>query len=691
MSVQSNIPVMFDSENPLMNPKALPFGAPCLDQVRNEHFLPAIRWAVAKARADIEEIKKNPASPTFANTIEALEDAGEDLSRITPVFSCFCSSKSDDELREIEQVAETELSNYHSDIALDEVLFKRIQAAYESCDRHSLSPEQKMLFDETYKGFVRSGALLEGTAKTRMKEINEQLAALTTKYSVNVLKATESYKKLIADEAELDGVPPRAKALYKRLAEDAGHKNQFLVTLEPYPADIFTHASNRKLREEIYRASATRCYRDEYDNLGLVVDLVRLRGEKASLLGYRTYADFVLDDRMAKNVRTVSDMLETNLSTYKPAAEKELKKIQELASEMDQIDEIKPWDLAYYARILKEKMFNLELETLRPYFNLENVLFGVQKHIEKLFNIEMKPETTGKYPVYHEDVKVYEIVDQQSRQIVGIFYADYYARPGEKRGGAWMSTFRDRSKHGTNISIPLVINNCNFPKPTPEQPTFLSIGDVETVFHEFGHALHALLAQGTYASLSGPNVKWDFVELPSQVQERWVSEKEVLDTFAHHHKTGQPLPEQIIRTIQSMQNFDAGMLGLGQTFYGLLDMAYYSIDPNKIQDPETLEKSIAARATLIKREAGLMSTTFQHIFAGGYSAGYYSYKWAEVLDADVFSAFKSKGLYDPDLSSKLRSLYAKGGTEPPMDIFIGMMGRKPDPSALFKLSGLTNS
>lgn len=688
MSSEQVAPVSFDPQNPLMNPPALPEGAPPLDLVRNEHFLPAIRWGIVRAKESIKAIKANTAPANFKNSIEALEEAGEDLTRISSIFSNLCSSNNSDELRAIEEVADVELANYHSDISLDEALFARVKTAYDTCDKAKLSQEQLMLLEESYKGFVRSGALLDTSAKAEMRTLNEKLSQAATQFANNTVKATEAYKKLITDEQELDGVPERAKKLYKHLAEEAGYTQGFLITLEPYPIDIVTHGRNRALREELYRAQATRCFKDSYDNLGLIMDLVTLKNKRARLLGYETYAAFVLADRMAGDVKTVSAFLETNLATYKPAAEKELEKIRALAQEMDKIDALKPWDMAYYARILKEKTFGLELETLRPYFDLEKVLEGVKHHAERLFGIEMREETSGRYPVYHPDVKTYEIYDKQSGELTGLFYADYYARPGAKRSGAWMNSFRDRSMTNSKVNIPIVINNCNFPKPTKDHPTFLSLGDVETVFHEFGHALHALLATATYASLAGTNVKWDFVELPSQVQERWITEKEVLDTFARHHETGELMPAELVKTIQAMHNFDAGLFGLTQTFYGLLDMAYYSCDPATIVDPVTLETHIADRATLIKREAGLMSTTFNHIFGGGYAAGYYSYKWAEVLDADVFSAFKAKGLYDPELSRRLRTLYAKGGTEPPMDIFIEMMGRKPDPRALFRLSGL---
>ncbi|MGE4350888.1 MAG: M3 family metallopeptidase [Bdellovibrionales bacterium] len=680
--------VAFDPSNPLMNPPDLPFGVPPLDLVRNEHILPAVRWAIGKAREDITAIKADAAPASFKTVFEALELAGQDITRIGAIFANLSSSNSSDEMREIEEVVDLEMARYHSDVSLDEALFNRIKQAYEACDKASLTKEQGMLMEESYKGFVRSGALLNDQDKASMRGLNEKLAQATTLFGNHIVKATEAYKKLILDEAELDGVPDRAKKLYRRLAQEAGHDSGFLITLEPYPIDITTHGTNRALREELYRAYACRCYKDSYDNLPLIPQLVALRHDRAKLMGYDSFAAFVLENRMAGSVQAVMDFLQNNLATYKPAAQKELERIKALARQ-DGVDPIKPWDVAFYARRLKEETFHLELETLRPYFNLEKVLDGIRAHVERLFGVEMRLETSGRYPTYHPDVKTYEIFDTASGEIIGLFYGDYYARPGAKRGGAWMSTFRDRSVENGRVNLPIVINNCNFAKPSAEHPTFLSLGEVEALFHEFGHALHALLSTATYASLAGPNVKWDFVELPSQVQERWITQKEVLDTFARHHETGELISAELVETIQAMQNFDAGSMGLTQTFYGMLDMAFHANDPASMPDPETLEKEIADRVVLIKREAGLMATSFSHIFAGGYGAGYYSYKWAEALDADVFSAFKTKGLYDPELSRKLRTLYAKGGTEPPMDIFVEMMGRKPDPAALYRLSGLS--
>jgi peptidyl-dipeptidase Dcp len=680
---------MFDFNNPLINPPSLPEGVPPLDLVKTEHLLPALRFGMEAEKKKIEAIKNNPEEPDFANTLEAMESAGAELSLIRSVFGAICSANTNDEVRAIEETCEMELSQHASAIMLDAALFARIKSVYDKRDSLPLDADQKLFLDDTYKAFVRSGALLNPAEKERFRAIDESLAQLTTKFSQNEVKATNSYKKLVKSEDDLAGVPERAKKIYRAAAEENGFPDAYLILLEPYPLDIFTHAENRALREEIYRAASGLCCGGEYDNRAIVMEIARLRHERARLLGFATHADFVLAERMAGDTQTVSDFLERNLATYKPAAEKELAAIKALALDKDGIADLKPWDVGFYARLLKERAFDLDLETLRPYFELQNVLNGLRDHAEKLFGIELREEKTGKYPILHPDMKVYEVFDKASRRLMGIFYADYFARPGAKRGGAWMSDFRLRSQLDGRDRIPLICNSCNFAKPTPEQPALLSLDDVRTVYHEFGHALHGLLSETRYPSQSGPNVKWDFVELPSQLQENWILEPEVLNAFARHYKTGEILPLEIVAKIKKMEIFGAGRFGLSQTHHALLDMAFHAADPGAIPSVEALEKSIDARASLLPREEGLLSTIFGHIFAGAYSAGYYSYKWAEGLEADVFERFKEKGLYDPATSSRLRgTIYGKGASVNEMDLFIALMGRKPDPDAMFRREGL---
>lgn len=674
--------------NPLLSPSKLPHGAPPLDTVKVEHFLPAQKIGIEEAKREIEAIKANKAPATFQNTIEALEFAGGTLSRVMTIFGNISAASSSDALRAIEGDLKVAAVKHGNDISMDADLFKRVKEVYDQREGLKLTSEQHMLLEETYKGFVRSGALLDETQKTRLREISERMSELRTEYKNNNLKSVAAFQKVVDDEHELAGVPERAKAAYRAAAEDAGMPGKFLIKLSPPPIDIVSYSENRALREEISRALSNVAYKDEFDNSKNAMEIAKLRHEAANIMGFESHAAFVLDNRMAKTPDAVNDFLAKNEKVYRPAAEEYLQKVKDYAQKTDGITDFKPWDMAYYGRRLKEEEFSLSMESLRPYFDLEKVLDGMRKHAENLFNIDLT-EVKGKYPVYHEDVKVYEVTDKKTGEMIGLFYGDYYARPGEKSGGAWMNTFRGRGIEDGENQFAIVTNVCNFQKPTKDHPTLLSIDEVRTVFHEFGHGLHALLARGDYPSLTGTNVKWDFVELPSQLQENWAKKKEVLDTFARHHKTGELLAEDLIKKIDDMENFDAGYVGLRQTFLGKLDMAWHGGDPSSIKSVEALEDKLIAETWLFPRAAGPMSTSFGHIFSGGYSAGYYSYKWAEVLEADMFEEFEQKGLYDRATGDRLRdTIYAQGGTRDPMDIFKDAKGREPDPNALFRREGL---
>ena len=676
--------------NPLINPPKLPYGAPALDLVTNDHFVPAIDWALALAKAEIDAIKNNPAAPSFENTIEALEFAGGDLARVSGVYHTFTNSKSNDELRKLQEGIDDKLDKYETAINLDEVLFARVDAVYQARATLNLDPEQTMLLEKTYNDFVRKGALLDPAKKQRFGEISERLTALSLLYSNNDMEATEAYKRVVDDEAELDGVPQRAKDQYKKAAENAGMPGKWLILLEPHPADILTHATNRALREEISNALwAVGSETGKNDNRPVILEMVALRQEAAQLLGYQTHAEYVLSDRMAGSQKTVEDFLDRNLQAYKPSAITYLDELKAYALKTDGITDFKPWDTAYYGRILKEQKYNVKMEDLRKYFDLEKVLEGLSSHAEKLFNVALKP-ADGKYPVYSPDVKAYEIQDKASGQTIGLFYANFYATPGVKRGGAWMNAMRDRglSKDGQD-QIPIVTNDCNYARPIDGKPSLLSLGEVETIYHEFGHALHALCAKGTYPSLNGTNVKWDWVELPSQLQENWVQQKAVLDSFARHVDTGQLMPQALFQKVKDMQNYGAGFAGLRQTFLGMLDMKWHTTDPAAITSVEDLEDSVFAVASLLPREKGTFSGGFSHLFSGGYDAGYYSYKWAEVLEADVFERFIQKGLYDQATAKGvLTHIYEAGGKTDPAELYRKLMGRDPDPQALFRREGI---
>lgn len=675
--------------NPLVNPPKLPHGAPAFDLIKTEHFVPAIDYALALAIAEIDAIKNNADAPTFANTIEALEFAGGELSRISGIYHTFTNSKNSDELRATEDGVAEKMEKYSSDIFLDDVLFARVDAVYQVRSKLKLDAEQKALLEKTHKGFVRKGALLSPDDKQRFREIGERLAALGVQYSTNDVKSTEAYKQIIDDEAALDGVPERAKNAYKKAAEDLGLSGKWLIQLEPHPSDILTHATNRDLRRDITNALwNVGSQPGKYDNRPIILEMVALRHEAAQLMGYPTHAEYVLADRMAGNQKTVEGFLQKNLAAYKPAAEEFLDKVKAYALQKDGITDFQKWDLPYYSRMLKEETYSISMEAVRPYFELNNVLDGLRQHAEKLFNVQLK-EAGDKYPVYSPDVTAYEVIDKKSGETISLFYTNYYATAGVKRGGAWMNAMRDRGVVNGQDQIPVITNDCNYQRPVGDKPVLLSLGEVETIYHEFGHGLHGACAKGKYPSLNGTNVKWDWVELPSQLQENWVLQKDVLDTFARHIDTQELLPADLLKKMQDMRNFDSGYAGLRQTYLAMLDMAWHTTDPAKLTTVEDMEDSVGNVASLIPRGQGTMSGGFGHLFGGGYDSGYYSYKWAEVLEADVFERFLQNGLYDKKTAKGvLTHIYQSGGKIDPAQLYKKLMGRDPDPEALFRREGI---
>ncbi|TAL31105.1 MAG: M3 family peptidase [Alphaproteobacteria bacterium] len=677
--------------NPLIDWPDLSSGAPPLDSVRTEHFLPAIRDAITKAEKDIRAIRDNPAAATFENTVEALEFARARVSRVANVFNNILAVKNNDELMQAGGEIKSELARFNNGFMTDGLLFSRLKSVHDAQDGLALDNEQKMLLKRTWNAFVRSGALLGDNEKAVLGGLDEQIATRTTDFQNNVVKAMGDYKKVIADEDELAGVPERLKNIYRQAAEEEGLAGKWVIRLVPPPSDLLAHADNRVLRREIYEAMNSIACGGAHDNRKVIMDIARLRHERAQLLGYDSHAAYMLDDRMAKDPETVMKFLARGEQVYRPAAEKQMKEIRDFALASDGLADFKPWDFDYYNRKLQEKTFNLNVEELLPYFELENVLRGLRQHVEKLFNITVTEEKTGKYPVYGPDVRAWEITDKQSGALIGVMYTDYYARPGEKNGGAWMEVFRDHGLVDGVEKPAIVINCCNFDKPTAEQPCLLSLEDVRTVFHEFGHGLHGLLSKGKYPSQNGINVKWDFMELPSQLQENWVLEEEVLRTFAQHWKTGETLPSELMKKAIALENFNAGYDGMRMTFFARLDMAWYTSDPSSVKSVEELEKGIRDKSWLFPADGSIKSTSFDHIFSGGadYAAGYYSYQWAEVLDADIFETFRENGLYDEKTAQKLRdTIYSKGGTVDPGELFVAMKGREPDPDALFRREGL---
>ncbi|MBU0860182.1 MAG: M3 family metallopeptidase [Alphaproteobacteria bacterium] len=676
--------------NPLLSKTYLPNKALPFDRVTPRDIKAAIIAGMEEGSAEIAAIADNKDAPTFANTIEAIEFSGETLSRAQSTFGALLGAQKTPELSKIEKQLQPLMSAYGAQIIMNDKLFARVKAVYEARDTLALDDDQRVLLDKTYRSFAASGAALPKAKKQRMQDINLRLSQLSTQFRDNVTASTKAWSKLITDEADLDGVPARVKEQLKHAAKEAGHpEGTFLIRLAPSPGAIMSYGTNRSLREEIYKASASVANSGQYDNRPVIMEIVKLRHEKANIMGYKTYAGMILEDRMAQTPQVVEDFLAKNLQTYKAAADLESKAVKDLAA-ADGLTEFKPWDSAMYSRKLQERDYKLDTELLRPYFALDKVVDGLFAHAEKLFNIGFSP-ADSKYPVYDPSMQVFEVHDKADGSLVGVFYTDYYARPGLKRDGAWMNAFQSAGQNAAGkMDVPHVINVCNYDPPVPGKQTLLSLRDVTTMFHEFGHGLHGLLGKGRYPSLTGTSVKWDFVELPSQLQENWVLQKEVLDSFAVHNETGKKMPAALIAKVRAVNNFGAASAGRRQTFLGMLDMAWHNNNPSKINNVEEHEEKISKLTGIFNPAAvGTQSTGFGHIFAGGYAAGYYGYKWAEVLDADIFATKFEGNLYDRKNADELRAkIYAAGGSRPPMELFVDYMGRQPDPEALFKREGL---
>ena len=672
--------------NPLLTDFTAPNDAPPFDRIREDHYLPAVRAAIDEARANIDAIRDSAENPTFDNTIGALELASERLGMVSGIFYNQLSAAATDAMETLAQEIGPLSSNFSSDVIMDAKLFSRVRAVYDQREKLNLTAEQATVLDDCYKGFVRGGALLNDADKQKLREINEQLSVLSPEISKNIKKSAEAFTLVIDDEKDLAGLPQTAIDAAALEAEERELQGKWVFTLD-YPSygPFVTYAANRTLREKMWRAFSSRAYGDEFDNCENILKMVRLKHERARILGYKHHADFVLEQRMAKSPDAVMDFLRKLLATYKPSAEKDLKELKDFAAQDGFEGDIKPWDVSYYSEKLKEKLFAFSSEDLRPYFPLEPVLAGTFEHFSKLFGIKF---TAANYPVWHEDVVAYDVHDEKTGAFMGLFYADFYPRKG-KKPGAWMTSYRDQGQHVGGMKRPFVAIVCNFTKPTKDAPSLLTHDEVLTLFHEMGHAMHMMLSDVTYGSHSGTSVLWDFVELPSQVQENWAYEKETLDLFARHYKTGEPIPADLIKKLQASANFFVGWMGLRQSNLGLLDMAWHSSDPATIDDLVAFEDSVTKETSLFPRLAGPTSTSFGHIFGGGYSAGYYSYKWAEVLDADTFELFKEKGLYDQDTARSYRdNILAKGGSEHPSVLYRNFRGRDADPASLLRREGL---
>jgi len=673
--------------NPLLAEFDTPFGTAPFDQIQATHYLPAITQAIQLGKAEIEKIKALPL-PTFENTIEALDQSGKLLGRISAIFFNLNSAETNDEIQKLAREISPLLTSHGNDILLDPILFERISQVYNQRKELNLSPEQLTLVEKTYKSFARNGAQLTEEEAGKLREIDQELAQTSLKFGENVLEETNRFIHFENEESSLEGLPEGIKEAAAQLAEEKGQLGQWAFSLD-YPSYIpaMTHATNRTLRKTLFMAAGTKCAKsDELDNQEIIKKLLKLRNQRAKLLGYASHADFVLEERMAKTPTQVLSFLDSLLEKAKPKAEVEIGELAEFAKKLDGLEKIEKWDFAYYSELLKKEKYSLDDELLRPFFQLEKVVDGVFHTAKKLFGLEFIPNKS--IPVYHKDVTAYEVKDENGAHLA-VFYADFFPRAG-KRNGAWMTSYKGQWKTGSQIERPHVSIVCNFTKPTKSKPSLLTFNEVTTLFHEFGHALHGMLADGNYESLSGTSVFWDFVELPSQIFENWCYEKDCLDLFATHYQSGEKISEELIEKIKNASNFQQGYQTLRQLSFGLLDMAYHSHDPETILNIFDFEKEVMSKTDLLPKVAGtLMSTSFSHIFQGGYSAGYYSYKWAEVLDADAFELFQENGIFDRETADSFKSnILAAGGKEHPEILFLNFRGRAPKQDALLKRAGL---
>ncbi len=656
-------------------------------KIKNEDFLPAFQEGIAKAKAEIDAIVANTELPTFENTIEALAFSGNILDRISSIFFNLHSAETNDELQQIAQEVSPLLSEFSNDIRLNAALFARVKTVFEQKETLKLTPEQNTLLEKKYKGFSRNGANLSEDKKLQLREIDKELSKLSLHFGENILAETHAFELHLTDEKDLSGLPEGAIEAARSLAK-SHDKEGWIFTLDhPSYLPFVTYADNRDLRKKMAIAFGAKGFHNNtLDNQENVLKIAKLRFERANLLGYATHAHFVLEERMAQDPEKVKTFLNDLLAKAQPAAQREFKQLTQFAKELHGIEQLEKWDGAYYSEKLKQQLFKLDDEKLKPYFQLENVLQGAFTIAQKLYGLTF----TEIFDIdkYHEEVTTYEVQDENGN-LVALFYAYFFPRKG-KRNGAWMTSFKSQYiKNGVN-ERPHISNVCNFTKPTETKPSLLTFNEVTTLFHEFGHGLHGMLANTTYPSLSGTSVYWDFVELPSQIMENWCYEAEALALFATHYQTGEVIPMELVQKIKESASFQEGMATMRQLSFGLLDMGWHGQDPTGITNLKAFETEQFAATQLypdVKENA--MSTAFSHIFQGGYSSGYYSYKWAEVLDADAFEYFQEKGIFNTEVATKFKdNVLSKGGTEAPMVLYKRFRGQEPKPEALLRRAGL---
>lgn len=680
------------ANNPFFNDYSTPHNTVPFHLIKLEHYEEAFMEGMKREKEELDKIINNEEEPTFDNTIIYKDETkGEHyydlLGRASTVFSCMLGAETNDDLDALAQKMSPLLTQHANDMQLNEKLFKRIKHVYEH--HRELTPEEATLLQKVYDGFVRSGALLNEEGKEQFRRLSEEASLLSLQFSQNLLKENKAFELHITNEEDLDGLPESARQMAAHTAQEQ-NKEGWIFTLDfPSYSPFLTYSTKRELREKLYMAKNTEGIHDNPENnLAMCTRLINIRRELAQLLGHETYADYVLEHRMASSVKNVYKLFNDLISAYKPQAIKELKEVEQLAKEMEgDAFEMQPWDFGYYSHKLQLQKYNIDSEMLRPYFELSKVIEGVFGLANRLYGISFKEN--NEIPVYHQDVKAYDVFDADGSYLA-VFYADFHPRKG-KQGGAWMTEFQGQwiNRKGENVR-PHVSVVMNFTKPTPQKPALLTLGEVETFLHEFGHSLHGMFANTRFGSLSGTNVWWDFVELPSQFMENYATEKEFLRTFAYHFESGEPIPDELIDRIIKSKNYLSAYGCLRQVSLGLLDMAYYTQKDEFKEDIITFEKDAWKDAIITKQLPNTcMTTQFSHIISGGYAAGYYSYKWAEVLDADAFSLFKKNGIFDKNTALSFReNILSKGGTEHPMTLYKRFRGQEPTIDALLERNGI---
>lgn len=675
------------NDNPLLAEFNTPYQTPPFDKIKHEHYVPAIDSAIAEARSEIDKIISNSEEPSFENTIAALDASGRRLSVVSNILFNLNGAETDTVLQRIVREVSPKLTDFSNDVNLNPQLFERIKSVWNKRDSLTLTAEQKTLLESSYKGFVRSGANLSEEDKAKFREISKELADLSLQFSENLLAETNAYTLNIKDEKDLAGLPQSLVDAAALTAKEKGMEGWAFTLDYPMYGPFMKYAENRELRKQMYIANASRCFKgNEFDNQEVAKRIANLRLQKANVLGYSNYANFVLEERMAQNSENVTTFLQQLVDASIPATKLEVDEIKKFAAEQGFTGDLQRWDWSFYSEKLKISKYSYNEEDVKPYLQLEKVIDGVFLLTNKLYGLTYKPNAS--IPVYHSDVKAYEVYDETGK-LISILYLDFFPRAG-KSGGAWMTSFRSQYKEAGVDVRPFVSIVTNFTKPTEKDPSLLTFDELTTFLHEFGHGLHGMLSECTYSSLSGTSVYRDFVELPSQIFENWATQKEYLDLFAVHYKTGEKIPQELVQKIIDSENFQAGYFSLRQLSFGILDMNWHSIEkPVTVSVDEFEKKSISHFDVLPEVKGANMSVGFGHIFEGGYAAGYYGYKWAEVLDADAFEVFKQHGIFDKETAKSFRAnILSKGGSEHPMELYKRFRGQEPTIDALLIRSGL---